>query len=128
MEFGDDSSVYQRSLSPRRGVDSESKEQDSYREVGQYVTRAWIVSRSVSPSPPPSFHACTWVTCIEYGCMCHFLKVSPPPRKRIPFRPAASSIHRFCKISGPIPRLLPLDANYLRGRPIDGGRRTRGSV
>lgn len=48
--------------------------------MSQYVTRAWIVSRSVSPSPPPSFHACTWVTCIEYGCMCHFLKVSPPPR------------------------------------------------
>lgn len=51
---GDDSSVYQRSLSPRRGVDSESKEQDSYREVGQYVTRAWIVSRSVS-LPAPRF-------------------------------------------------------------------------
>lgn len=128
MEFGDDSSVYQRSLSPRRGVDSESKEQDSYREVGQYVTRAWIVSRSVSPSLSPL------LPCLHVGHVhrirvhVSFFKSFATAAKRIPFRPAASSIHRFCKISGPISRLLPLDANYLRGRPIDGGRRTRGSV
>lgn len=49
VEFGNDSSVYRSSLFGRRAavIFVSKEEQDSYREVGQYVTRVW----NVSPMP-----------------------------------------------------------------------------
>lgn len=51
---------------------------------------------------------------------CVILKVR---HRRIPFHSVASSIHRFCKIS--VRPVITTGRELLRGRPIDGGRRTR---
>lgn len=58
--------------------------------MGQYVTRAWIVSRSVSPSLSPL------LPCLHVGHVhrirvhVSFFKSFATAAKRIPFRPAAS--------------------------------------
>lgn len=106
-------------------VDSESKEQDSYREVGQYVTRAWIVSRSVSlPTPSPSIRAVARGSRASNTGACVILKVRHRRETdSIPFCGFLDT-HRFCKISVRPPRYY-FGRELLRGRPIDSDRRTR---
>lgn len=74
------------------------------------------------PPLPLDSSRCTWVTCIEYGCMCHFKSSPPPPNgfHSILRLPRYTVFVKLCL--GP---RYYFGRELLRGRPIDGGRRTR---
>lgn len=123
MEFGDDSSVYQRSLSPRRGW---FWEQRTRFISGSGSIRNARVDRfpiGFPPHPLPlDSSRCTSRASNTGACV--ILKVRHRRETdSIPFCGFLDT-HRFCKISVRPPRYY-FGRELLRGRPIDSDRRTR---